>query len=241
MIAPTEKPASIIITRPEPDATALADRVRALGMTPVMSPAMKIDFFTAPVDLNGIDALAFTSANGVRAFARNHRARDIPTFAVGPATAAQAAQEGFDTIHVAGGDVEALVELIASVGVNGAVLHVAGAVVAGDLSTALQSHSIPTKRIVLYRSRETALLSDDAVSAIANADENLWIALFSPRTAGIFVKQIQNQHLEDRLKTVSAACLSRAVEKQLAPLNMKKRLVAEKNTTEALLSLITRH
>ncbi|HOP18912.1 MAG TPA: hypothetical protein PK585_02440, partial [Amphiplicatus sp.] len=58
----------IIVTRPAPDAEAFAALARAAGFEPVFSAVMTIDFGKAAPSLNGVGALAFTSANGVRAF-----------------------------------------------------------------------------------------------------------------------------------------------------------------------------
>ena len=69
----------IVITRPEPDADRLADRLRALGATPVVVPAIRIEF-TDPPELDdalgritGYDWVVFTSRNGVEAVFRRTR------------------------------------------------------------------------------------------------------------------------------------------------------------------------
>jgi len=104
---------AIWITRARPGAEVTARRVEALGFTALVDPLLEIRFLEPTVDLAGIAALAFTSANGVEAFARLSAARDLPVFAVGEATARAARSMGFAEPVSADGDVEALAALIA--------------------------------------------------------------------------------------------------------------------------------
>ena len=82
----------IVITRPAADAERFASDVRAAGAAPVVAPLMAVRYLDgAPQALKGAQALLFTSANGVRAFARTAEyagsAPALPVFAVGDATA----------------------------------------------------------------------------------------------------------------------------------------------------------
>src|SRR5574341_987959 len=84
----------IVITRPEADATRLADRLRALGAVPILAPAIRIEF-TDPPELDGALAnlagyhwIVFTSRSGVEAVFRRTPAIAGPKVAaIGPATA----------------------------------------------------------------------------------------------------------------------------------------------------------
>ena len=58
----------IWITRAQPGADETAGRVRALGHEAVVLPLLTVETLPAELDLTGVGALAFTSANGVRAF-----------------------------------------------------------------------------------------------------------------------------------------------------------------------------
>src|ERR1700760_3247119 len=86
----------IWITRAQPGADATAERVRLMGHEPIIAPLLAVKL--APgvdVSLSGVAALAFTSANGVRAFADLSGERAIRVFAVGAATAEAAKAAGF--------------------------------------------------------------------------------------------------------------------------------------------------
>src|SRR5581483_9588304 len=71
------------ITRAQPGAAATALRVTAQGWEPVTAPVLETrPIAGASLDLAGIDAIAFTSAAGVRAFAALSPERALPVFAV---------------------------------------------------------------------------------------------------------------------------------------------------------------
>ena len=104
----------------------IAERVRAMGHEALVAPLLAVrPLEDAVVDLTGVAALAFTSANGVRAFAERSGERRLKVFAVGAATAQAAQAAGFSTVLSADGDVEALAEGIAARRneLRGVVLH----------------------------------------------------------------------------------------------------------------------
>src|SRR5205814_936155 len=78
----------IWITRAQPAADVTADRVRALGHEALVAPLLAVRTLPeADVSLSGIAALAFTSADGVRAFADRSGERTRRVCAVGAAPA----------------------------------------------------------------------------------------------------------------------------------------------------------
>ncbi|PXA92809.1 uroporphyrinogen-III synthase, partial [Caulobacter sp. D5] len=93
------------ITRARPGAEATAARLSALGFTPLIDPLLEVRDLPWTANLAGVGALAFTSRNGVAAFARISGERGLPVFAVGDATAEVAAEAGFTRIESAQGDV----------------------------------------------------------------------------------------------------------------------------------------
>ncbi len=75
-----------LITRPIEDAGPLAAALAARGVTPVSEPLLAIrPRPAAAVALAGVQAVLFTSANGVRTFGRMAARRDLAVLAVGDA------------------------------------------------------------------------------------------------------------------------------------------------------------
>ncbi|MEL7487791.1 MAG: uroporphyrinogen-III synthase, partial [Pseudomonadota bacterium] len=238
MLAGMTETVRVIITRPEPDASAFAGLARARGLIPVLSPAMEIVIDRKTLDLSTAGALAFTSANGVRAFAANCDRRDLPVYAVGAMTAAAARERGFSRIETASGDVMALADLISEQDEPPRILHVAGKSRAGDLSALLAERGVAASRSVLYRADAVTAPSADAMAMINAHSGDRWVALFSPRTAGIFLDQLRHIGASEKVRSLHAACLSDAVAARLDAAPFASISVAASTDSAAVLDVI---
>ncbi|MEM8936851.1 MAG: uroporphyrinogen-III synthase [Pseudomonadota bacterium] len=232
---------AVLITRPEPDAAHFAQLCRDAGLEPIMSPLMEPVIGAAPVDLTDVAALAFTSANGVRAFAANSGRRDLPVFAVGSATAAAAKSVGFRQVSAADGDVDSLARLISRRPSTGVTLHIAGTRRSGDLIALLEKEKHPARRAVLYEMNEADALPAPAVKALTTPSQVLWVTLFSPRTTALFMRLIENAGLENSLGRANAACLSDAVAELLPSEKWARVFVAPEREANSMIELITAH
>ena len=102
----------IAVTRPEEDAGPLTAKLEALGHTVVMAPLLEIrprDRVTIP-DLPW-QAVAVTSANGIRALGTGHGLTSFRTLTVGPQSLKAATAAGFRA-EAHGGDVNGLAAFI---------------------------------------------------------------------------------------------------------------------------------
>src|SRR5689334_1378911 len=125
----------VAITRALPEAERSAEKARALGAEAIVAPLLEMKDRAFDADITGVQALLFTSANGVRASARKITNRAVPALAVGDATARAARDAGFSDVRSAGGDVAAL-SALANASLNpkaGTLLYLSGADVAADL------------------------------------------------------------------------------------------------------------
>ena len=132
-----------------PGAEATGQRVRALGFEAVVAPLLAVRAVgDGPIDLSGVGAIAFTSVNGVEAFASRVADRSRRVFSVGAATAAAATSVGFANVVSSDGDVGALAVVITAHKheIDGMVLHAAAAELTGDLSGA----GVPVRRLTIY-------------------------------------------------------------------------------------------
>jgi uroporphyrinogen-III synthase len=225
----------IWITRAQPGADATAERVRALGHEAVVAPLLAMRILPdVTVDLTGIAALAFTSANGVRAFADASGERGLKVFAVGAATAQAARAAGFKAVLSADGDVEALAEGIAARRgeLRGAVLHPGAAEPAGDLAGALEKHGVEARRLVLYETAPVQL-ADDTAQALAKSDA---VLLHSPRAAQVLARLLR-AHPAPQLRALG---LSKAVVKPLLRTRLAAKAYPPFPLEAALLNLIDR-
>ncbi len=242
----------VLITRPREDAEPLAERLAAGGVDSLIEPLLGIDCLEGPpVDLSGVQALLVTSANGVRAFVhrnktgkgpedeRDREIRRLPVYAVGDASACAAGEAGFETVISANGGVEDLARLVVSRldPQGGALVHVAGSRLAGDLAGAVEKAGFAYRREVLYGARAAAELSPPAVQAIQRRTVD-GVMLFSPRTAETFVQLVAKAGLEKECGGLTAWCLSRAVADKAAELKWRHLSVAANPRQEDLLEQV---
>jgi uroporphyrinogen-III synthase len=229
-----------LVTRPREESQGLAVALAARGIEAVIEPMIEVHYSApAALDLAGVQAILFTSANGVRAFARASDGRGLPVFAVGDATAARARAEGFSTVESAGGEVNGLVLLAAARlrPQDGPLLHVAGSVVAGDLAGALRARGFTVERSILYEARPVTSLSPTAVGVLRSGA--LRFALFfSPRTAAVFTRLASSACVAECCGTITALSLSAAVDAALADLPWLDRRIAKRPNQTALLDAL---
>ncbi len=164
----------LLLTRARPQAEAFAKKVRAQTcLEPVVSPMQEMQALTAEIDLSGISALAFTSKNGVEAFARMCSTR-LPAYCVGAATAARAQALGF-AATAAAGDAKSLHAILPQTG----VLHLHGRHVRQVLAA---------RHMAIY-DQVAQPLSAEAL-ALLERGNIATVALFSPRSAQLFFEAL---------------------------------------------------
>ncbi|WP_428153874.1 uroporphyrinogen-III synthase [Brevundimonas sp.] len=223
----TEAPARIWITRAEPGASRTAARLRDMGLEPVIAPLLAVENLTPPVpDLVPFDALAFTSINGVTAFAALTPRRNRPVFAVGDATAQAARDAGFDEVRSASGDLHALARLIASELSDASVLVPQAETPAGDFEAALiiaSARNISIQPLIVYRAQSTTVAMPTTFDAIL---------IHSPRAAKIMAEQDIV-----RLSHAVTACISPAAADPLVALGLTPA-VAQTPDEASLLTIL---
>ncbi|WP_312597587.1 uroporphyrinogen-III synthase [Brevundimonas sp.] len=220
-------PFRVWITRAEPGASRTAARLRDMGLEPIVAPLLVVEPLTPALpDLAAFNALAFTSPNGVAAFAALTPRRDHPVFAVGDATAQAASAAGFSDVRSAQGDLTALARLIAASLFDAAVLIPQAETPAGDMTAALtragarrvRAHPLP-----IYRTNPTARPAPAAFDAVL---------IHSPRAAKLLA-----EHHAGRLQDVEIACISPAAAAPLAALGLHP-LITKYPNEPALLAIL---
>jgi uroporphyrinogen-III synthase len=205
----------LILTRPEKDARPLAEKLRALGHAPVIVPLLEI------VPRNGVmvpaapyQAVCITSANGLANTSVLAGLRDTKLLCVGPQSAAAAEKAGFSHVTAAGGDVTGLTTYIVKhlKPSDGPLLYLSGAATSGDLEGRLQREGFTVTRLVTYDAVST--MPDALAQAVTSASA---VLLYSPRTAKLWVEQIEKSGLAQHMLDMTHLCLSPAVANTLPP------------------------
>lgn len=190
-----------LVTRPQPDCKATADRLRALGHDAEEWPLLKFRA-DAPstFDLSAVGALAFTSRRAVDALIGHSQLcalKELPVFTVGDKTAEACRDLGFKTVQSANSDVRGLAKLILgtrSKFTGDDVLYLAPLDRAGDLAGLLESSSLRCQTVSIYRMDAVDTLPDDVRSAF---DQNRYdgVLIFSQRTGKTFTTLLKENGL----------------------------------------------
>jgi uroporphyrinogen-III synthase len=228
-----------LITRPLEDAKPLADLLAARGVDCIVEPLLEIvPHDDAVIELDGVQALLFTSANGVRAFAAHSPRRDIGVLTVGEGSAEAARAAGFKNVMAAGGDVDALVRLVQERldPKAGPLFHGAGSALAGDLQGKLEQAHFTLRRTVLYEAKTATAFSPEARMNLALGGIDM-VLLFSPRTARTFVSLWEAAEKPSLVKT-TALCLSDAVAREVNDIGWQRVKVAARPDQPSMLALV---
>jgi uroporphyrinogen-III synthase len=233
----------LLITRPEADAVKLRATLADRGHQASIEPLLHVAFVAGnAIDLSGVQALIATSRNALRAL-NGHpllaAARQIPLFAVGRATAAEARGLGFALVMTGAGTAQQLLTHIVAVAdpAAGLLLQLAGDAEAIDLKGELESHGFRTVRHIVYRMHASVALSAETLELLALGDVD-GVILMSPRTAEIYAALMRKAGLAGAARRLLHFCLSEATAKRLAPLGAVTVAVADRPRLEEVLALI---
>ena len=226
-------PPRILVTRSEPGASETAERLKALGYAPIVEPLFTI----APIDvvLPSFDALAFTSANGVRRLATLSSIRDAPVFCVGARTAEAAREAGYANVSSADGDVAALGDLILKqLPIGARLLHAGNEESRGDLSGRLAAAGIAAQFVALFRAEPVSAPGPDLARHLRGEPAFAAVLIHSPRAASILAKMLAGASAPC---PIVAAAISPAAAAPLAGL-ARRIAIASAPNEDAILSLL---
>lgn len=230
---------AVLITRPAADAARTADRVQALGWTPVLAPLLTVapQPFAHPTRPAHIDAILVTSSNALPALAALAGLEGTPLLAVGDATATRAQAAGFTAVSSAEGDATDLVSLARQRCAPGTSLLLAcGAGQGRDLVQELRQAGFRVHRRVAYATRPVQTLPEAAAQALG--DDVLRAALFlSADTARVFVHVLPGA-LRPALKGIDALAIGHPAAAILALLPWRRVRVSLTPTLDGLLTLL---
>src|SRR5215467_11065165 len=231
----------VLITRPAADATELSAALRTHGHEVLFDPLLTTSEEPGSAaalerSLPGVQAVVFTSPNGVRAFAAASRRRNVPVIALGDATMAAARAARFGEIDSVDGDAEALTSLV--VGrlnpLGGALLVVTGAEVGRDLARVLGTAGFSVRRVALYRAEPAQAFSSKVVAGFKSGTVDAAV-FFSPGTATVFARLIAASGFSGVCEGMTAVVTSPAVGAALKGIDFDNLVVARAPTQAAIL------
>jgi uroporphyrinogen III methyltransferase / synthase len=225
---------SVVVTRARAQASALAQRLRALGAHVVEAPAIRIEPLEARLPpLGGVDLLCVTSPNGARRLlevARDARALVGPAIAaIGPGTAEALRAGGIEADIVPPRAVaESLVEALAGRTVTRALI--ARAEVARDvLPDALRERGAEVEILALYRTVPEPL--DEAARAAAGGGD--YVTFTSASSVRFYVDAAGAPGEEQRIVSIGPVTSEALREHGLEP-----HIEAQEHTPDGLVAAL---
>lgn len=226
-MAPQSRALPILVTRPEPQgqrfARALVERFGEF-VQPMLCPLIMPAYFSPPLPKGPFGALILTSETASIAAGRLAQAgADVPklAFCVGDRTAKVAEQHGFKAIS-AQGDATALIDLVVRHPEAGPFLHLRGRDSRGDVVGHLRAAKLFAADAVVYEQQEQPL--SEKVWDVLREEGPVLVPLFSPRTAELFVNQINGRSFSSSLVCVT---ISSAVAEMLVDLPCRVEIAKE--------------
>jgi uroporphyrinogen-III synthase len=233
----------LLVTRPEPDGTRTAARLRARGHEVVLAPLLRIEpVKDARFGAGPWAGVVFTSANAVRAVAAHRRFGELvglPVYAVGARTREAAMAAGFSDVASAEGDVDDLAGMIAAktgdVGLP--LIYFAAGDQAGDLATTMAMAGRAVETVIIYRAVIVGDFDAGTRAAITGGAID-GVLHYSARTSGAFVAAARAAGIMDFAMKIRHFCLSSQVALPLAAADAAAVHIAGAPNEAALLALI---
>lgn len=228
------RPLFLWVTRSAPFNDETADRLQAAGHNPLKLPVLHtrpLEHERVPAD---VDALVFTSPNGIRHHRFCESLAGVPVFTVGDRTAQLARDAGYENVTSAGGDVVDLYDLMRTRLVPPArIVHLSAAAPAGDLVGQLRLVGFDAERRCVYESVDTEFVQlRPALAALPWVDG---VIIHSPRAGRRVASFLAD--LSGRWNG-AAYCISEAAAAPLKRLGGVRTEVARRPNDHALRDLV---
>ena len=228
----------MLITRPQPGASATAARISALGLRPVVAPLLVIRSRRVALPPPGqLQAVLVTSGNALPMLPASHR--HLPLYAVGRATADRADAQGFERSQSADGDASDLCALVTrSCRPDGGPLLVAtGRHQGNPLATELRRRGFSVFRRVVYAAEPVTSLPDPVRDELTIG--TLQAAMFfSAETARALVHLLHANPLGETVRKMDAVAISQPVAVALEALPWRRVRVAARPNQDAMVALL---
>ncbi|MEP2942487.1 MAG: uroporphyrinogen-III synthase [Hyphomicrobiales bacterium] len=227
------------MTRPQPDASISADRLRQLGHEVIVSSVLNVTFSNNPLSWHRDMGLVVTSRNGIRALSTlstDEMRTNATLFTVGDATAALAKEAKFKNIISASGAVDDLVSLIADKK-PARTLYICGRDRKGALDTKLQKRGIPIEIAERYHADFATSLTKEAINAFEKQTID-GVLHYSARSAEAFTLLMKQQIVSYSTKQITHFCLAKAISSVLDRNIGIHAVVAERPNEQSLCDAI---
>lgn len=227
----------VLVTRPEPAASATAARLRRLGFEAVVAPVIRIESIRASMPDGLFDGIVVTSANALGGLTDISEAmKSLPVLCVGERTADAARRAGFHRAESAGRNARHLVSVLFGRFQAGArFLYLAGSVRKRDVEDELVRHDIHCETVETYHAIPEREWPSVLLAGIGDCDAVLH---YSRAAAEAFLAVADRSGFDPTGKSLQHLCLSDDVAEPLRQAGVLLVEVAQTPNEDALFLLL---
>ena len=204
---------NILITRPLIDAEDLMGKLFSLGHKIIHIPTLKVKPITnQECDAKNYDAFIFTSANAIRNLKLLNEDKKKLCFCVGSITEKIVRQKGYSNTISAGGNVNALKNIILNSGFDKRkkIAYFCGDYIATDLDLDLKKEGYFIDKVINYSSEKIIDLNNENEKILNNHPPDI-IFVYSKRSAESFVELVKKYTLNGLMTGSRVLCISEKV------------------------------
>lgn len=227
----------VLITRPEPVATQMANDWRAAGFESIIEPLINITFTTKLIfDPLDYDLIIVTSAMAIRALSSLTSQRDFSLWCVGGASKNLANELGFSNVYSPSSSENAqtlIEEVKIQITFSSKILYLAGDITKVDVKRELEKEGFKIDKDIVYHSIPQQSFSLETLSLIQKSSK-LAITFYSARTFEIFYALCQHYGILDACAQHIALCLSEEIAKKVGIIPWQRIITA--STTANLIA-----
>jgi uroporphyrinogen-III synthase len=227
----------IIITRPIEDSLEIISKFKILGHKVTHLPLLNINKISHEIiNFKNYKAIIFTSTNAIKFLDTKKIPKDILCFCVGEATERKARSVGFLNVISAGGNVDALKELIFRTHEknDGRLIYFSSEFITIDLDKILIASGYKVDRIINYSSTAIEYINENIVELIKNTQVDM-LYVYSEKSAINLKNLIKKYSLLDDLINCNLMCISEKSSRVLSGLKWKKIFIFNSGEEEFLL------
>ena len=214
----------VIITRPIEDSLELIRNLKNINHTITYIPLISVrKISNENINFKDYKGIIFTSSNAIKFLNINNIPKNIYCFCVGEATEKKAKNFGFYNAISAGGNVDALVELIIRTfdKKNGKLIYISSEFISKDLDIELTKKGYLVDRIVNYTSEPVAQIEQNTLEYIKKNKPDV-ICVYSEKSAINLKDLIGKYSLVDVMTQTNLMCLSKKIANVLEFIKWKK-------------------
>ena len=220
---------NILITRPLIDAEDLMGKLFSLGHKIIHIPTLQVKPVTnQKCDAKNYDAFIFTSANAIRNLKLLNEDKKKLCYCVGSITEKIVRQKGYDNTISAGGNVNALNNIILNSDFDKKkkIAYFCGDYISTDLDLDLKREGYLIDKVINYSSEKIVDLNNENEKILNNHPPDI-IFVYSKRSAESFVELVKKYTLNGLMTGSRVLCISEKVLNVFKQLGWKKLEVFE--------------